>query len=108
LAFVGFVGCNQENQDLKKDWYARFDFLGHCLPKKRVSKSKVGIKSQWQSKLLKHTWFLSCLFSEQLKLSTDLSMFSTYKISPKQLSISETERSKMKGIILPIHLIVVH
>jgi hypothetical protein len=107
LAFVGFVGCNQENKDLKQDWYSWFDFLGLCLPKKRVSKSKVGITSQWQSKLLKHTWLLSFLFSKQLKISTDLSMFFTYKISPKQLSISETKRSKMKQIILPIHVIVV-
>jgi hypothetical protein len=81
LAIVGFVGCNQAIQDLKQDWYACFDFLGLFLPKKRVSKSKVGITSHWKSKLLKHTWLLSCLFSEQLKLSTDLSTFSTYKIS---------------------------
>jgi hypothetical protein len=107
LAFVGFVGCDQANQDLKQDWYSWFDFLGLCLAKKRVSKSKVGITSQWQSKQLKHTWFLSCIVSKQLKLSNDLSMFPTYKISPKQLSISETERSKMKGIILPIDLIFV-
>jgi hypothetical protein len=72
LAFVGFVGCNQVIQDLKQDWYAWFNFLGLCLPKNRVSKSKVGITSKWQSKLLKHTWLLSCLFSKQLKLSTDL------------------------------------
>jgi hypothetical protein len=108
LAFVGFVGCNQVIQDLKQDQYAWFDFLGlNCLPKNRGSKSKFGITSQWQSKQTKHTWLLSCIFSKQLKLSTDLSTFSTYEIFPQQLSISETERSKMKGIILPIHLIVV-
>jgi hypothetical protein len=53
LAFVGFVGCNQVIQDLKQDWSAWFDFLGIRLPKNGVSKIKVGIASQWQSKLLK-------------------------------------------------------
>jgi hypothetical protein len=52
LAFVGFVGCNQVIQDLKQDRYAWFDFLVLCLPKKRVSKSKVGITSKLQSKIL--------------------------------------------------------
>jgi hypothetical protein len=72
LASFGFVGCNQVIQDLEHDRSAWFDFLGLCLPKNRVSKSKVGITSQQQSKLLKHTWLLSCLLSKQLKLSTDL------------------------------------
>jgi hypothetical protein len=82
LAFVGFVGCNQVIQDQKQDWYAWFDFLGLCLPKNRVSKSKVGITSQRQSKQLKQTCFLSCIFSKKLKISTDLSTFSPMRYCP--------------------------
>jgi hypothetical protein len=52
LAFVDFVGCNQANQDLKQDLYAWLDFLGLCLPKKRVGKSKFGITSQVKTHLV--------------------------------------------------------